>query len=382
MKIGIDASRAFLKKRTGIEEYSYQVIKHLMSEISHEEVVLYMRPEQSPDFELPVTWRVRRLWAPRLWTQGRLSLEMLFHPPDVLFVPAHTVPLIHPKRTVVTIHGLEYEFCPESYSWYERLYMRLSIRFSCRVAETIICVSENTKRDVMRLYSVPEGKIRVIYEGYAQKISNPKSQIPHSKSQIQNLKSHIQNPKSEIQNQNTPYILFIGRVETRKNVARIIEAFVILKERYQIPHRLILIGKPGYGYARIKSKIQNQKSGIPIQEVGYVSEEEKQAWLTGASVFVFPSLYEGFGLPILEAQAAGVPVVTSSTSSLPEIGGEGVVYVDPFSAESIAEGLWSLLGDTSLRDGILEKATHNVNRFGWAQCAQELYLVFVLDTKL
>ena len=361
MKIGIDASRAFLKRRTGIEEYSYQVIKHLRSELSHEEVILYMRPEQSPDFVLPKTWRIRRLWAPRLWTQGRLSFEMLFHSPDILFVPAHTVPFIHPRRTYVTIHGLEYEFCPESYSWYERFYMRLSIRFSCRVAETVICVSENTKCDVMRLYGVPEEKICVVYEGYAQK---------------------IQNPKSKIQYQDTSYILFIGRIETRKNVARLIEAFAILKERYRIPHRLVLVGKPGYGYADIKSKIQNLTSIIPIEEVGYVSEEEKQVWLAGTSVFVFPSLYEGFGLPILEAQAVGVPVVISSTSSLPEIGGEGAVYIDPLSVESIVEGIYSVLSDAALRDGIIEKAAHNVNRFGWAQCARELSSVFVLAAKL
>ena len=97
---------------------------------------------------------------------------MLFFPPEVLFVPAHTVPFIHPKRTIVTIHGLEYEFCPEAYSWYERWYMRISIRCSCRWAEMVVCVSENTKRDVMKLYGVSETKIRVISEGYDKKTEN------------------------------------------------------------------------------------------------------------------------------------------------------------------------------------------------------------------
>ena len=361
MKIGIDASRAFLKRRTGIEEYSYQVIKHLRNELSYEEVILYMRPEQSPDFEIPSTWRIRQLWAPRLWTQMRLSLEMLFHPPDVLFVPAHTVPLIHPKRTIVTIHGLEYEFCRSAYSWYEYWYMRLSIRFSCRVAQTIICVSENTKRDVERLYGVSETKVRVIYEGYTQSICNQREKCV---------------------DQRNPYILFIGRIEERKNVTRIVDAFDILKQRYHIPHDLVLVGKPGYGYTHIQSNITESPYVTSIQEVGYVSEEEKERWLAGASVFVFPSLYEGFGLPVLEAQAAGVPVVTAATSSLPEVGGAGAVYVDPLSAERIALGIWPLLSDTALRDGILEKAATNVNRFGWAQCARGLGLVLVLDPEL
>ncbi len=368
MIIGIDASRAFLKKRTGIEEYSYQVIKHLRAELAGQTVFLYVRGKrvwrgwrfvsESPliDFPLPENWSVKALWAPRFWTQVRLSLEMLFHPPDVLFIPAHTVPFIHPKRTVVTIHGLEYEFCPEAYSWYERWYMRLSIRYSCRWAEVVVCVSENTKRDVMKQYLVPEEKIQVVFEGYDPKIPNLESQI---------------------QNRVLPYLLFIGRLEERKNITRIIEAFEILKQKYQIPHELVLVGKPGYGYEKIRSEIHNLQSDIPIRELGYVNEEEKWSLLRGADVFVFPTLYEGFGIPVLEAQSVGTPVVTSNTSSLPEVAGEGAVYVDPLSAEHIAEGIWLVLSDRDRRNAIIERATRNVERFSWVSCARELAGLFL-----
>ncbi|MBP6975323.1 MAG: glycosyltransferase family 4 protein [Candidatus Moranbacteria bacterium] len=367
MIIGIDASRAFLKKRTGIEEYSYQVIKHLRTELAGQTVFLYARKKigwragrfvwviPSIDFDLPSGWQVKALWAPRFWTQFRLSLEMLFSPPEVLFVPAHTVSLIHPKRTIVTIHGLEYEFCPEAYSWYERWYMRISIRCSCRWAQTVVCVSENTKRDVMKLYGVPETKIQVISEGYDRKTKNQ---------------------ASKINNQVLPYLLFIGRLEERKNILRIIEAFKILKQKYQIPHELVLVGKPGYGYEKIRSKVKHLPLEIGIREPGYVSEEEKWLLLQGAEVFVFPTLYEGFGIPVLEAQAAGTPVVTSNTSSLPEVAGDGAVYVDPESAESIAEGVWRVLSDPDLRNGIIGKATQNLSRFGWASCARGLAVIF------
>lgn len=363
MIIGIDASRAFLRKRTGIEEYSYQVIKHLRTELTEQTVFLYARKKigwQSGrfiwvippiDFDLPSGWQVKALWAPRFWTQLRLSLEMFLSPPDVLFVPAHTVPFIHPERTIVTIHGLEYEFCPEAYSWYERWYMRISIRCSCRWAQTVVCVSENTKRDVMKQYLVPEEKIRVVFEGYDQK-------IPH--------------PASHIQNRVLPYLLFIGRLEERKNILKIIEAFEILKQTYRIPHELVLVGKPGYGYEKIRSKIHHLQSNIPIRELGYVNEEEKWSLLRGADVFVFPTLYEGFGIPILEAQAAGTPVVTSNISSLPEVAGEGAIYVDPESAESIAEGVWRVLSDPDVKNAIIGKATQNLSRFGWASCAQRM----------
>lgn len=357
--IGIDASRAFLKRRTGIEEYSYQVIRHLRDILpSDAQVVLYVRKKwrvgvPDIDFVLPENWVVRGLWAPRFWTQIALSIEMLWRAPDVLFVPAHTVPLIHPRRTVVTIHGLEYEFCPEGYSLWERIYMHYSIKFSCQAASTVICVSENTKRDVMKLYQVTEKKIAVISEGYEQTGSMKQ--------------------ESGIKNENKkPYLLFIGRLETRKNIVRIIEAFEILKEKYRIPHELILAGKPGYGYERICAKIQDSRFKNHIKEVGYVTEEEKWDLLKNADVFLFPTLYEGFGIPVLEAQSVGVPVVTSATSSLPEVAGAGGVLVDPTSVESIAEGVEALLSDPKLHSGIIEKATHNVSRYSWLSCAQKI----------
>lgn len=364
--IGIDASRAFLKRRTGIEEYSYQVIKHLRDTLSSDaQIVLYVRKKFSfvegrlqmsipeIDFELPRNWTVRALWAPRFWTQLALSLEMLWRAPDVLFVPAHTVPIIHPKKTVVTIHGLEYEFCPGAYSLWERIYMHYSIKFSCRVASTVICVSENTKRDVMAFYRVMEEKIAVISEGYEQTRS-------------------MNQEAGNMSEKKKPYLLFIGRLEERKNIVRIVEAFELLKEKYQIPHKLVLVGKAGFRYERIRDYIQHSAFNIHIRELGYVTEEEKWELLRNADVFLFPTLYEGFGIPVLEAQSVRVPVVTSNTSSLPEIAGEGAVLVDPTSVESIADGVQKLLSDQGLRSGIIEKATHNVSRYSWARCAREV----------
>ncbi|MDD2766706.1 MAG: glycosyltransferase family 1 protein [Candidatus Moranbacteria bacterium] len=404
MIIGIDASRAFLKRRTGIEEYAYQTIKHLRTCISPTDtVILYVRRKISwekgrirfvvpeIDFSLPNNWHVRGVWAPRFWTQIALSLEMLFHTPDVLFVPAHTVPLIHPahnatflyssvalfvrkifhkassctfehsvaggpKKTIVTIHGLEYEFCKESYAFLDRLYMRLSIRFSCRVASTVICVSENTKRDVMKLYSVPEKKIQVIYEGYEQQST--------------------ENSQQRTKKQTSPYLLFIGRLEERKNIVRMIEAFEILKKKYVIPHILVLAGKPGYGYDQIRYKLQATSHKLDIKELGYISEEEKWALFKNADVFLFPSLYEGFGIPVLEAQSVGVPVVTSDIASLPEVGGAGAIYIDPLNAESLAEGIYRVISDKQQRDDIIAKATENVRRFSWQKCADDIHVLF------
>ncbi len=362
MRIGIDASRAFLRKPTGIEEYSHETIRHLRNGLRDVSVVLYVRKKiafqngrfrllmPEIDFDLPEHWRVRGIWAPRFWTQIGLSLEMLLHPPEVLFVPAHTVPLIHPKRTIVTVHGLEYEFSPESYGFLERLYMRWSIRYSVRTAERVIAVSENTKRDLVRLYGVPEEKVRVIYEGFTQ------TQSPHQS-------------RSET---GKPYFFFVGRLETRKNVIRMVEAFELFKEKTGLSHELLLAGKPGYGYSEIRKRIAKSKYREAIREAGYVDNAEKGRLFHGAEAFLFPSLYEGFGLPVIEAQRAGIPVITSNTSSLPEIAGEGAILIDPARPEMIADAMETLVRNPEKRADIMRKALHNSQRFSWEKCAEGL----------
>jgi glycosyltransferase involved in cell wall biosynthesis len=373
MKIGIDASRAFIKNRTGIEEYSFQVIKNLayrqaglMDKFDNHQVVLYIRRNQEVGFELPVNWRIKKINCFRLWTQVGLSLEMLFHPVDTLFIPAHTVPIIHPKNTVVVIHGLEYEFCPKAYSFWERIYMRCVIKNSCKWAKKIIAVSENTKKDLMKIYEVAEEKIKVIYEGSNLATHNPQ---PATQSIEKGYRLQVAGCR--------PYLLFIGRLEERKNICGIIEAFEILKEKYQIPHKLILAGGNGYGYKNSKFKIQNSKFRNDIISKGFVSEEEKFDLLKNADIFLFPSFYEGFGLPILEAQAAGVPVVASIEASIPEIAGESAILIDPKKPEQIVEATYKLISDENLRNDIIKKGLENVKRFSWEKCAGEIAKLLV-----
>jgi glycosyltransferase involved in cell wall biosynthesis len=406
MIIGIDGSRAFLKQRTGIEEYSYQVIKHLRERLKTVQVILYLRKNQKVDFVLPKNWKIKILKWPRFWTQVGLSLEMLFYPVDVLFIPAHVAPLIHParnaslfslalfiqkllkklgvktdynthsdagepKKTFVVIHGLEFEIMREAYSFLGRLYMRWSIKRSCKWAKKIIAVSKNTKKDLMELYKVPEKKIEVIYEGVSE---NFKTQISKLKTITQNSKFNTKYlPTGQAgQISDTKYLLFIGRLEKRKNIEGIISAFEILKEKYNIPHSLVLAGSPGYGYESSKLKVQNSKFKNDIIEMGYVSEEEKFSLIENADVFLFPTFYEGFGLPILEAQAQGVPVVTSNVSSMPEVGGDSVAYSTPSEPISIADSIYKIISDENFRNDLIKKGNENVKKFSWEKCAEEI----------
>jgi glycosyltransferase involved in cell wall biosynthesis len=358
MIIGIDGSRAFIKNKTGIEEYSYQVIKGLAKYLSNEEVILYVKKNQEVDFEIPEKWKIKVINFPRLWTQVGLSLEMFLNPVEVLFVPAHTVPIIHPKKTVVTVHGLEYEFCPAAYSAWERFYMRFSIKNSCLWASEIISVSQNTKKDLMDLYKVSGDRIDVIHEGCEK---------------VESLKSKVE---SDI---DKSYLLFIGRIEERKNVANIIKAFEILKKEYKIPHQLLLAGKPGYGYEEIKLKIKNSKYSSDIIELGFVSECDKWELLKNAKVFVFPTQYEGFGIPILEAQSVGCPVVASNNSSIPEIVQVSASLVDPENPTEIAKNVFEIISNDKKKKDLVKKGLENVKRFSWEKCAKEISIILKVE---
>lgn len=367
MIIGIDGSRAFIEKRTGIEEYSYQVIKNLRDKLKDCQVRLYLKKNQEIDFDLPDNWKVKKIWWSKLWTQIGLSLEMIFYPADVLFIPAHVVPLFHAKKTVLVVHGLEFEFVPGAYSFWARLYMRWSIKNSCRWASNIIAVSENTKKDLMKLYKVPEEKIKVIYEGVNVTTSSRQVESPLLEKEGKGVVKK--------------YFLFIGRLEERKNIIGIIKAFEILKEKYNIPHELILAGGPGYGYESVKYKVESSKHKEDIIFSGYVDEDRKNELLKNAEVFLFPTFYEGFGLPILEAQSTGVSVVASNNSSILEVAGEGAILVDPRKPEQIAEAVQKIINDKNYKDNLLVKGLENVKRFSWEKCAEEISEILINANK-
>ncbi len=357
VNIAIDASRAFLHERTGIEEYSYQVIRHLRAEIGSERVTLFLRrgTAENIDFDLPECWRVKELWAPRLWTYARLSLALLWHRPTHLFVPGHIVPPIHPKNTTVVIHGLEYEMCPEAYSPYERWSMRRGIRNSCRWARSILCVSNNTKRDVMRLYNVPREKIRVAYEGV-----NP---APQEDKQV----THDTLTTFDLRKQD--YLIFVGRIEERKNISNILKAYEIMRAHFLLPQKLVLVGKAGLGYEQIREEIVHHPFAVDIILTGFVTDAQKWSLLRHAAVCVFPTLYEGFGLPVLEAQQVGVPVVTSENSSLQEVAGDSALLVDPGNVAQIAERVYTLITDMDARSDIITRGFSNTKRFAWTRHA-------------
>ena len=366
MKIGIDASRAFGKERTGTEEYSYQLIKNLaMTDTSRHQIFLYIKKDFLIDFDLPDNFQLKIISTNRFWTQIGLASEMMTNKPDVLFVPSYAIPQIHPAKTVVTIHGLEYRYCPECYSLKERLLLELNTKSSIKWASKIITPSESTKKDLIKFYKVNADKIKVVYHG-----AGKSPLLRGGWGCVKEILQHTPSPSQEGNNS----ILFIGRLEKRKNLVGLIKAFEIFKESYKLQatsYKLILAGKAGFGFAEIEKTIQDSPFKKDIVLKNYVSEEEKNELYKNADLFILPSFYEGFGLPILEAMSYGVPVICSNTSSLPEAAGNEALLINPNSPEEIAEAMKKVFNDDNLRKKMVEKGFENVKKFSWEKCVRE-----------
>jgi len=355
MLIGIDASRANKKWKTGVEWYSYYLIQELKKIDQQNRYFLYSdRPLVGDLARCPQNFFEKILSWPlsRFWTLGRLSLEMLFgKKPDTLFVPAHTLPLVNPKNAVVTVHDIGFERFPSAYSWVDKLYHRVSIRIIKRAARKIITVSEFSKKELQDVYQIPARKIAVVYNGF-EPIRNENLELSEE------LKQKI----------NGPYLFFIGRLEEKKNVARVVEAFAQLRRS---DLKLVLAGKPGFGFERIEKIIAKNNLQDRVVILGWTDQQQIPALFANAEVFVFPSLYEGFGIPVLEAMDVKCPVLTSNTSSLPEVAGDAAYLVDPENVQEIVAGLQKILSDQDYRASLVARGLEQVKKFSWEKCARQ-----------
>ncbi|MFC2029535.1 glycosyltransferase family 4 protein [Chloroflexota bacterium] len=360
MLIGIDASRSSSIHRTGTENYSYHLIRELLALRSPHVLRLYFRDE-------PPLGLCERCGAeaecsvmpfPRLWTHARLSWEMRQNPPDLLFVPSHVLPVVHPRRCVATVHDLGYHYHPEAHTLSQNLHLRWSTRHNARAAARIMADSEATRADLIRFYRLPSSKIEVVYPGIDEGL-RPVSDA--------GLLADV----SERYGIAGPYLLYVGTLHPRKNLVRLVEAFALAAGDLPASLQLVLAGQKGWLYEDILSVIRRHALSDRVRLTGYVPDSDLPALLTGAMAFVFPSLYEGFGFPVLEAMACGTPVVCSSSSSLPEVAGDAALFVDPLSVNALAEGLVQIVQDGVLRARLVERGFRQVNCFSWRRCAEE-----------
>lgn len=360
-RIGIDISRIALAARTGTEQYTYELLTALATLDRHTAFILYVNSMPPGLPPLGPNFRLRQIAFPRIWTHLRLSAEILAQPPDVLFIPAHVIPLAMPlarhTRPVVTIHDLGYLHFPEAHTAAQRLQLRLTTRWSARIARHIIAISEATRQDLTHLASVPSDKISVIPHG----VSTRFTPIEDS-ARLQAVRERY--------GIRSDYILYLGTLQPRKNLPRLIEAFARALPALPRHTQLVLAGKKGWLAGPILERASQLGISERVHFTGYVEDRDLTALLSGASLFTLPSLYEGFGMPVLEAMACGVPVLCSQTSALPEVAGDAALLVDPCDTQAIADGIAELINNPSLRQQLRERGLTRAAHYTWERCAR------------
>jgi glycosyltransferase involved in cell wall biosynthesis len=385
MLIGIDASRSTVSRRTGTENYALHLIRELLALETPHRFRLYFN--EPPPARLPFPGAERRVIPfPRLWTHVRLSWEMAVRPPDLLFEPAHVLPLVHPRRSVATVHDLGYLYYPEAHTAFQNAYLRWSTRYNARTAARVVADSEATRQDLIRHYAIPQHKIVVVYPGRDETLApvTDPSILAAIRARY-GLAEH--------------YILYVGTLQPRKNLVRLVQAYGQFLEEWKggrledwksggetlqpsglptfqsSPPQLVIAGKKGWLYDDLVSEIERLGLGPRVVLTGYVPDDDLAPLLSGALAFVFPSLYEGFGLPVIEAMACGTPVICSDAGSLPEAAGDAALLVGPHDTGGLAAAMARMADDAGLRRELSERGLRQARRFSWRECARQVLAV-------
>lgn len=370
MRIGIDA-RMFGPKQGGLGRYVEQLILNLEKTDQTNDYVIFLNQSNFNDYQ-PQNPRFKKVLAGIKWYGWREQIKFPFlikkYKVDLMHFSHWNVPFFYHGSFVVTVHDLILIHYPSRVSstlgpvayWLKYLVFRFILWQAIARAKKIITPSEFTKKDILEHFSIPAEKIAVTYEGVGESMAEDDNLSPAVK-------------KS--------YILYVGVAYPHKNLAGLVNAFKIFYEKYSKDYNLILAGPDNYFYRRLEYQISNIPASsagrqYPISYIGFVSDSELRALYKNASLYVFPSLYEGFGLPGLEALSFGVPVVAAGNSCLPEILGDAALYFDPKNSEEMAGVMSQALKDENLRRKLVQKGSVQLGRYQWKKCAQETLQIY------
>lgn len=364
MNIGFDINEANISQRVGVNQVAYNIFTHLVKQIGSEDKLLALGKER-PLPDMPpaggsLTYEI--FGSKKAWVLTSLTKRLWFGKPkiDVLFSPNHYTPLFTPTKAVIYLMDMSFErFGTEYFTSYDINQLKKWTPLSVKKAKKILTISEFSKNEIMKLYGTSADKIDVVYPAFDKEIYHGK--IPKTK--VVSVKKQY--------GISGGYLLYWGTLQPRKNISRLIDAFAKL-DKPQL--KLVICGKKGWLYDQILEQSNTLGIGHKVIFTGFVQNDDLPALIKGSRAFVLPSLYEGFGMPAVEAQAVGTPVVVSSVSSLPEVAGESAIYIeDPTSVDSIKSALDKvLLLSVGERLKLIKEGKENTKRFDWDISAQKI----------
>ncbi len=364
MIIGIDINEANIPQRVGVNQVAYATFLNLVKHISPpDKIIALSKDGPLPDMPAPSNVLTYQVFGPqRFWVLTGLTKRLFWGQPkiDILFSPSHYTPLISPVPSVVYIMDLSFErFDTDYFTNVDLKQLKKWTPLSVKKAKKVLTISQFSKNEIVNLYHVNPNKIEVVYPGYNNNLFHGK--VPLTKQAQVKRKYQISGS----------YLLYIGTLQPRKNLVRLIKAFSLL---HRPRLKLIIGGKKGWFYQQIYDQVKDLKIEDRVIFTGYIPDEDLPGLIKSSRAYVLPSLYEGFGMPPVEAQSVGVPVVVSKNSSLPEVVGDSGIFIDdPRSVTSIKTALEKVLNLTSAkRTEIIALGKENAKRFSWERSSQQI----------
>lgn len=373
MRIAIDIRCLMEKQYSGVGTYALHLIQEILRQDQKNEYILFCHSahkREVPGFHFPNVRIVKHHIPNKLLN---FSLKF-FHKPyldtlaggaDIIFFPNIQFTSVSPQcKMITTIHDLSFERYPEVFSFKSRFWHRaIDVKKLARRSDAIIAVSEHTKRDLVELYKIPEEKINVIYSG----ISDTYGRV-EDRETLERVRKKYCLPKE--------FILYLGNIDPRKNIENIISAYIGLDSFFQRSKEkhLVIAGAPLEKSQKIFQLMKKRKD--TIHYIGYVDENDKAALYSLADIFVYPSLYEGFGFPPLEAIACGTPTITSYAASLPEVLHDSVIFIDPYNINDTQRAVQTLLEDEKIRHRLRDRGMKRLRQFQWSETARKVIGMF------
>lgn len=366
MVIGVDGNEANVDNRVGVSVYTYNLLSYFASHASEKRrFIIYLRHAPLPHMPAKNDYftyiHVRGVAA---WSQLFLPFHLYTHKkPDLFFAPAHYIPRYCPIPVVVTIHDLAYYYYPDEFLKKDLYKLKNWTAYAVNKAVKIIAVSKTTKKDILRHYSITDERVSVVYNGYEKETQG-------SPILLSDIDSTLQSKL---------YFLYVGTLQPRKNILTFMHAFKTFVTKHP-EYKLVIAGKKGWMYQDVFELRSDLDLRDQIVFTGFVSDNAVNTLYANAQAFVMPSRYEGFGIPILEAMAHGCPVISSTSSSLPEIGGDACFYFDPDNTDELAEKMEFIITDSDQRQVLIEKGKKRITNFSWEACASETLKILEQST--